>query len=220
MKMTNETWKKWLSYLVPQTKYIESEVSGRLEVGWREGKKVLDNGLVNYSYGGLQQVLHYGLTKICLNSVRSVLVLGMGGGSVIESLRKKFKYTHPIVAVEIDPVIIEIAEKEFGITAYNDLEVVCVDAAQFLEETEQNFDLIIVDLFIGSHVPERFYGKEFWKDIERHTNEGGKILFNAEVKLTNVVRDTFLKNVPKSFSYQIFTNVMGGNTLVFLTKNV
>lgn len=218
--MTNETWKKWLSYLVPQTKYIESAVSGRLEVGWRDGKKVLDNGRVNYSYGGLQKVLNYGLEQIPLDAVRSVLVLGMGGGSVIESLRTKFKYTHPIVAVEIDPVVIEIAEEEFGITAYSDLEVVCVDAAQFLEESKQNFDLIIVDLFIGEHVPERFYGKDFWQDLEKRTNKGGKVLFNAEVRLTNVVRDMFLKNLPKTFSYDILTDVMGGNTLVILDKKV
>ena len=218
--MPNETWKKWLSYLVPQTKYIESAVSGRLEVGWRDGKKVLDNGRVNYSYGGLQKVLNYGLEQIPLDAMRSVLVLGMGGGSVIESLRTKFKYTHPIVAVEIDPVVIEIAEEEFGITAYSDLEVVCVDAAQFLEESKQNFDLIIVDLFIGEHVPERFYGKDFWQDLEKRTNKGGKVLFNAEVRLTNVVRDMFLKNLPKTFSYDILTDVMGGNTLVILDKKV
>lgn len=216
--MAKETWKRWLSYLVPQTRYIESDVSGKLEVGWRDGKKVLDNGPVNYSYGGLQQVLNYGLDQISLASVRSVLVLGMGGGSVIESLRTKYKYTYPIVAVEIDPVVIEIAEDEFGITKYNDLEVVCADAATFLEETEQNFDLIIVDLFIGQHVPERFYGKAFWQDIEKHTNKSGKILFNAEVSFSNVVRDTFLKNLPNSFSYKILTHVMGGNTLVLLNK--
>lgn len=216
--MAKESWKRWLSYLVPQTRYIESDVSGKLEVGWRDGKKVLDNGPVNYSYGGLQQVLNYGLDQISLASVRSVLVLGMGGGSVIESLRTKYKYTYPIVAVEIDPVVIEIAEDEFGITKYNDLEVVCADAATFLEETEQNFDLIIVDLFIGQHVPERFYGKAFWQDIEKHTNKSGKILFNAEVSLSNVVRDTFLKNLPNSFSYKILTHVMGGNTLVLLNK--
>src|SRR5699024_10530000 len=218
--MTKETWKKWLSYLWPQTKHIESDVSGGLEVGWRDGKKVLDSGTVNYSYGGLQKVLSYGLEQIPLESVRSVLVLGMGGGSVIESLRTKFNYTYPIVAVEIDPVVIEIAEEEFGITAYSDLEVVCVDAAQFLEESKQNFDLIIVDLFIGEHVPERFYGKDFWQDLEKRTNKGGKVLFNAEVRLTNVVRDMFLKNLPKTFSYDILTDVMGGNTLVILDKKV
>jgi|SRR5690625_145280 len=216
--MAKETWKRWLSYLVPQTRYIDSDVSGKLEVGWRDGKKVLDIGPVNYSYGGLQRVLNYGLDQISLDAVRSVLVLGMGGGSVIESLRIKYNYTHPIVAVEIDPVVIKIAEEEFGITKYDDLEVICADAATFLTETDDNFDLIIVDLFIGQHVPERFYGKAFWEDIERRTNKGGKVLFNAEVTFSNAVRDTFIKNLPKSFSHKILTHVMGGNTLAILNK--
>lgn len=217
--MTKETWKKWLSYLWPQTKHIESDVSGGLEVGWRDGKKVLDSGTVNYSYGGLQKVLSYGLEQIPLESVRSVLVLGMGGGSVIESLRTKFNYTHPIVAVEIDPVVIEIAEEEFGITAYNDLEVVCADAAEYLEETTEKFDLIIVDLFIGEQVPDRFYEKTFWQDIDKRTNNGGKVLFNAEVRETNTIGKNFLNSLPKTFSYKVLTGVMGGNTLVILNKN-
>ena len=217
--MTKETWKKWLSYFWPLTKSIESDVSGRLDVGWRDGKKVLDSGTVNYSYGGLQQVLNYGLEQISLDSVRSVLVLGMGGGSVIESLRTKFKYIHPIVAVEIDPVVIEIAEEEFGIAKYDDLEVVCMDAATYLEETTEMFDLIIVDLFIGENVPDRFYEKPFWQAIDKRTNKGGKVLFNAEVRSTNVIGKNFLKTLPKAFSYKVLTGVMGGNTLLILNKN-
>jgi len=217
--MTKETWKKWLSYFWPQTKSIESDVSGRLEIGWRDGKKVLDNGTVNYSYGGLQQVLNYGLEQIALDSVRSVLILGMGGGSVIESLRTKFKYAHPIVAVEIDPVVIRIAEEEFGITGYKDLEVVCMDAAEYLEETAERFDLIIIDLFIGENVPDRFYKKPFWQDIEKRTNNGGKVLFNAEVRATNTIGKSFLNSLPKTFTYKVLTGVLGGNTLVILNKN-
>lgn len=216
--MSNENWRKQLSYIFPLTRMVQSEVSGRLEVGWIEGKKVLNCRRVNYSYGGLQKALNYGLDQIPLKSVSSVLVLGMGGGSVIESLRKKFKYSKPIVAVELDPVIIQIAEEDFEITRYKNLEVVCADALTFIKTTDQKFDLTIVDLFIAENVPKEFYSKSFWQDIESRTNKNGKVLFNAGIELSDSVRDTFLNNLPKEFTYDIHTDVMGNNTLIILHK--
>lgn len=216
--MSNENWRKKLSYIFPLTRIVQSEVSGRLEVGWIEGRKVLNCRRVNYSYGGLQEALNYGLEQIPLKSVNSVLVLGMGGGSVIESLRKKFNYSQTIVAVELDPVVIQIAEEEFDITNYKNLEVVCANALAFIKTTKQNFDLVIVDLFVGKNVPKEFYSKVFWQDIESRVNTNGRVLFNAGIELPDSVRDTFLNNLPKEFTYKIHTDVMGDNTLIILHK--
>lgn len=216
--MSNDNWRKNLSYIFPLTRMVQSEVSGRLEVGWIEGKKVLNCRRVNYSYGGLQKALNYGLEQLSLQSINSVLVLGMGGGSVIESLRKKFKYAKAIVAVELDPVVIQIAEEEFGITSYENLEVVCADALAFVETAKQKFDLIIVDLFVAENVPKKFYSNAFWQDIENCTNKNGNVLFNAGIELSDSVLNTFLKNLPKAFTYDIYPDVMGDNTLIILHK--
>lgn len=216
--MKNEIWRKRLSYLFPLTKYIDSEVSGKLEVEWIDGKKVLNCRQVNYSYGGLQKALGYGLKHIPLKGVSSVLVMGMGGGSVIQSLRKKFKYTKAITAVELDPIMIEVAEEEFGVANEKNLEIICADAAEFIGKTEQIFDLIIVDLFIGRFVPEKFYSQSFWQDIEEKTNSDARILFNAGIQLSDAVRDEFLEILPKAFTHDIHTDVMGDNTLMILNK--
>lgn len=57
------------------------------------GKKVLDTENANYSYGSLQKILEIGLTKVNLKNVENLLLLGMGGGSIIHSLRNTFEYT-------------------------------------------------------------------------------------------------------------------------------
>ena len=100
--------KRLLSYIWPITKYVESAINGRLEITWYNGKKVLDVKNANYSYGTLQKILHFGLEKIDLLSVSNVLVLGMGGGSIIETLRKELNFLGEIIAVEIDPKVVEI----------------------------------------------------------------------------------------------------------------
>lgn len=217
--MLKETWRKWISYIIPQTRYIKSEINGHLEVGWIEGKKVLDSMNTNYSYGPLQDVLNYGLQKIPLEYINSVLVLGMGAGSVIRSLREKFQYSKRITAVELDPVVLKIAAEDFGIVADEYLEVYCQDAAEFIRKTKQTFDLIIVDIFIDKEVPAKFFEETFWLDIALCTNEYGKIIFNAGVEdLDKKIQEAFLNRLPKVFDYSLYTNVLGGNTLIILSK--
>ena len=80
--------KRLLSYLFPFTRRVPSPVSGHLEVTLYNGRKVLDSATANYSYGALQRVLRYGLQQLDLVQVRSILLLGLGGGSVIQTLRK------------------------------------------------------------------------------------------------------------------------------------
>ena len=84
--------KKFLSYIWPITHRFSSEINGPLEVTYINGKKVLDTKNANYSYGSLQKILKFGLTKIDLKSVENILILGMGAGSVIQSLRETFDY--------------------------------------------------------------------------------------------------------------------------------
>ena len=217
--MSKEIWKKWISYLIPQTRFVPSRINPHLEVGWIEGRKVLDSKHTNYSYGPLQEVLEYGLKKISFQNIKSVLILGMGAGSVIKSLRNKFNYNHEIVAVELDPIVIQIADEEFDIKSEGNLKIICEDAVGFIAATQQTFDLIIIDVFIDKEVPEKIYLENFWLDIALITNENGKVLFNAGVEvLDEKTQIIFLEQLPAIFNYTIFNGVMGGNTLILLEK--
>ena len=140
--------KRLLSYIYPVTKTIDSKYSGKLEITWYNGKKHLNSANANYSYGSLQSILKFGLKKINLSKVNSVLILGLGGGSVIETLRQDFNYSGLIEAIEIDPVIIDIAKTEFGIEQNETLKIHCADAYEFVKDHSKTFDLIIVDLYI------------------------------------------------------------------------
>ena len=84
--------KKILSYIWPVTRKFPSEFNGTLEISYVNGKKVLDTKNANYSYGSLQKILEIGLTKVNLKSVENLLLLGLGGGSIIQSLRETFEY--------------------------------------------------------------------------------------------------------------------------------
>jgi len=212
--------KKILSYIWPTTRRFSSEINGTLEVTYVNGKKVLDSANANYSYGSLQKILEIGLTKVDLNSVENILLLGMGGGSIIHSLRNTFEYTKNIVAVEIDPAIIKLAKEEFGITTSEKLQIIEGDAFQFVKTSKIKFQLIIIDLFIDLAVPNIFFEKEFSSNVSALLQNNGFLIFNVGVNLekNSDTVETLTSNFGNGFEFKILPKVNGTNTLLILRK--
>lgn len=207
---------KIFSYLYPITKKVHSEVSGTLEITWYNGKKHLNTKNANYSYGSLQRILKFGLEKIDLKKVNSILLLGLGGGSVIETLRQDFQYSKPILAVDIDPVIIDIAKNEFNLKENENLQIICEDALKFMASTTQHFDLIIIDLFVDIEVPKPFLEFPFWNNVIKACSTNGTIVFNASLEKTKSNALTDVINLLKSQFYktEIYEKVNNTNTLI------
>lgn len=192
---------------------IRSKYSGILEINYVDGKKVLDSKNTSYSYGNLQKVWEKTLDKISLKQVERILILGMGGGSSIELLRGKFRYQGKIVAIELDPVIIEIAKSEFNIQATKDLKIECIDAAEYVKKRTRKFDLILVDVFIDDKIPGKLLSREFWKSLSGKTTTGGRILFNAFTdieKLKNVTEELELAG----HTVELMHKINGANLIV------
>ncbi|WP_026451645.1 spermidine synthase [Aequorivita capsosiphonis] len=218
--------KKFLSYIWPITRRFSSEVNGTLEVTYVNGKKILDTENANYSYGSLQKILEIGLTKVDLKSVENLLILGMGGGSVIKSLRETFEYQENIVTVEIDPEIIKLAKDEFGISTSENLQIIQEDAFEYVKTSdlsagaEERFQLIIIDLFIDINVPPIFYEKEFCDNVSSLLQKNGFIIFNVGLNLekkSNIV-ETIISNFGNGFQFEILSKVNRTNTLLIAQK--
>lgn len=208
--------KRFLSYIYPVTKTIASKYNGTLEITWYNGVKHLNSKNANYSYGSLQRILKFGLEQIDLSKLDSILILGMGGGSVISTLQNDFKYQKHITAVEIDPVIIDVAKTEFGIIDSDSLKIICEDAHRFMEGNTIKFDLIIIDLFIDLNVPNEFLETTFWKFVLTSISSKGYIVFNAAVK---DAKNAIIKNLiaylkTKIYKVDVFENVNNTNTLI------
>ena len=176
------TWLlKVLSYVWPVTiKTYHSEKSGKLYIRYFLGKKVLDCQHTNYSYGGLQTVLKRALELLPFkNNTGEILILGVGAGSVIETIRTKFKSNSKITGVEWDEKILEIAKNEFGLVENENTRLVHNDAIHFLENNKQGFDLIIVDLFIADTIPATALSDVFIQRLCESILPGGQLIFNT-----------------------------------------
>ena len=207
---------KLLSYIYPITKKVSSVFNGTLELTWYNGKKYLNSKNANYSYGSLQKILKIGLQKINLASCQNILILGLGGGSVVKTLREDFKYPHKITAIDIDPVVLKIADEEFGVREGKNLTIICADAYAYISQNQELFDLIILDLFIDTSVPHCFYEIFFWQKIINAVQSKGTILFNASLNsLTQQTLIPVLDYLAKNnFDIDKMEKVNDSNTLV------
>jgi spermidine synthase len=175
--------KKLLSYLIPVTIFKEeSLISKSLEVTWNNGKLVLDSENTNYSYGNLQRILRVGLKNIGFEKIKSmdsILVLGVAGGSVIRTLVDEINFKGKITGVDIDKSVIEIANTYFHLNAISNLEIIIDDASKYVLKTNTKYDLIIIDVFQDSKMPDFLFEYYFVNRICFLLKPIGIILFNT-----------------------------------------
>jgi len=177
--------RKLFSYFIPINIYKKnSAVSKTLEVTWNNGELVLDSKSTNYSYGSLQRILRKGLKYIGFERIRnfeSILVLGVAGGSVIKTLVDEIKFKGKITGVEIDATVIDIANRYFELDKIQNLEIVIDDAFEFVLKTKLKYDLIIIDIFEDTSMPNFLFQDFFINRINSLLNLNGFILFNTMV---------------------------------------
>ena len=92
------------------------------------------------------------IAAIYPRDVKRVLVLGLGGGGISTYLAH-FLPDATIDSVELDPGVIDIAKKYFGIRETSKSRFFDSDGRVFLNRHKEPYDLIIVDAFTGSYIP-------------------------------------------------------------------
>lgn len=214
------TFLRLLSYYFPITKKVRSEYSGLLELKYLDGKMLMDSAYSSYSYGTLQRVLEFALRHIELSSVNTVLLLGLGGGSVIKSLRKKFRYKGEIEAVEVDPLMINIANKEYGVVKDLRTRIECCEASRYVSKETKTFDLIIVDLFIDNRVSKEILSADFWSTLKDRVAPNGYIVFNSmheNYAITHSIKKEIIK---WGFSVKECNHVENYNTVLIAKSRI
>lgn len=217
-------YKKWLSYLLPVNIYTEkSERSKTLEISWNNGGLVLDSKNTNYSFGSLQRILKYGLQYIGFDKVKAlndILVLGVAGGSVMQTLRKEIGHKNLIVGIEIDEQIIKLANSYFDLDKIPNTQIIIYDAFEYVLITKKSFDLVIVDLFEDTHMPSFLYEDHFWFRLSQILTKNGKVLFNTmELSEEQTLKNNNLcRSLAPLFEIELLTKVESHNQLMVFTK--
>jgi len=86
------------------------------------------------------------LGALLTQQVRSVLILGLGGGSLARAVLQYLPACR-VAAVEARPLVVEIAQRLFALPTDQRLEVHVGDAVDFMKKEAGPYDLIFTDLY-------------------------------------------------------------------------
>jgi len=217
--------RKFFSYILPVKIYKKKSARSKMiEVTWANGELVLDTENTNYSYGSLQRILRYGLRNIGYDKILKmdhILLLGVAGGSVVKTLVNEIEYKGKITGVEIDPEMIQIANLYFNLHLIEQLNVVIDDAFEFVLKTKEKYDLIIIDIFEDTNMPNFLFEKFFTDRVCAILKENGFVLFNTMIldEAHNVRNKKYIAEVdPKIFKTKMLPRIEVHNELIIINK--
>jgi spermidine synthase len=112
-----------------------------------------------------------GLANLYVAQPRRVLVIGLGAGLIGPPLEAAGAV---VDMVEIDPEVVRLAREYFGFTG----EAVVADGRRYLQRSDKQWDVIMVDAYLGSSPPWQLYTKEAFALYRQHLAPGGAVVIN------------------------------------------
>ncbi len=150
---------------------------------------------------------HVGL--IFRPQAKKVLVVGLGGGSI----PRRFWRDYPEMAVqvaELDPKVVEVAERFFGVRQDPRLHIVSDDGRLYLRKTAQRYDIMILDAYFSESIPFHLTTREFLQLAKSRLAPGGVVVSNiigalegSRSKLFRAMHRTFGEVFPGLYPFPV-----------------
>jgi CelD/BcsL family acetyltransferase involved in cellulose biosynthesis/2-polyprenyl-3-methyl-5-hydroxy-6-metoxy-1,4-benzoquinol methylase len=137
-----------------------------------------------------------------------VLLCGLGGGTILHLLHRSVRPAS-VTALEIDPVVIDIAKKHFGLETLPNVTVIegnAVTTVRKLQLLNKKFDLILDDVFYSVTGTLSNYQRSFIKRLSSMLTPEGTIIFQRPVdrREDDVDADKFVKAL-RNMNFQVQT---------------
>lgn len=112
---------------------------------------------------------------------RSVLIIGLGGGTIPRALREVVPQAR-IDVVEIDPAVVKVARRYFDLGNNSALNVIEADGRVQVKRAlreQKRYDLVMLDAFDHEYIPEHLLTQEFLKEVKSLLAPGGVLAANT-----------------------------------------
>jgi spermidine synthase len=145
--------------------------------------------------------------------VQDVLMIGGGAGAVPMIFRQAYPVS--IDVVEIDPAVVKVAEKWFGLKGDEKLSIFAQDGRMFVHNAGKEYDLIIIDVYTaGDRIPFHLTTREFLLEVKARLRPQGIVLINLISSLTGSKSALFWAEL------KTFQNVFGVDHVYVFPESV
>jgi spermidine synthase len=143
--------------------------------------------LANPLQGHFEYTEYFHLPWLWNTGMTNVLMIGLGGGSTQNS----YEHYYPGVTfdtVEIDPAVLQVAEKYFKFQESPTQKVHIEDGRVFLRRSTARYGAILLDAYVqgryGGCIPQHLATKEFFEIARSHLATNGVLAYNVIGTLT------------------------------------
>lgn len=143
----------------------------------------------------------------------TILMLGLGGGEIVRLINNQCSDCK-IVAIELDPVIVDIYKRYFS--PPDNLDIVLADAYDYVLNSSNNYyDIVISDAFKNEEFVRDLLSDTFVEKVSEILKENGQyltnIIFNSFVPEKCAEYKAILKRYFKNVEYKSTKGIYFGN---------
>lgn len=158
------------------------------------------------------------LSVLLFTQPKSVIILGLGGGALVHSLRH-VDAAIKITAVELRQRVIEVAKRFFQLPLSKKITLIHQDANQFLAQAEhKKVDVIFADIYSNKGVDKQQLTDVFIGQTKQLLKADGFLVLNCwkEHSRDIQLRDTLYHH----FTYVYACLTGGGNWVIYATNGL
>ena len=144
-----------------------------------QSKMSLDNPFE----GGWEYKEYFHVPMILNPTIDRALFVGLGGGTGPKDFLRDYPHVE-VDAVEIDPMVVDVAREYFYLPDHPRLNVEVQDGRAFLRRNSRPYGTIAVDAYAsggpsGAYIPYHLATQEFFELCKENLTPGGALTFNA-----------------------------------------
>ncbi len=143
------------------------------------------------------------------------MMMGLGGGAISNYLFERFPELE-IDAVDIDPEVVRMAHKYFGVPDDPRYRTHVADGRVFIEKSKVRWDQIMLDAFRGVFVPYHLKTVEFYGACTDHLTPGGVVVANLHNLTRNYPHDR--RTLAEAFAHRYTFVSETGNQTTFVAS--
>ncbi|WP_276246630.1 MULTISPECIES: spermidine synthase [unclassified Haladaptatus] len=209
-----------------QTPYQELQVIdlGGTRTLYLDGQRHSAMDLDNPSRHVFTYTRYFHLPLLMTDDVDRVLFIGGGGFTGPKRFVEDYDVT--VDVVEIDPEVISVAKEYFAVEESDRLRIHNMDGRQFLQQTDETYDLIILDAYKMDKVPFQLTTEEFMRLAESRLSDDGVLFANiisapqgAASQFYRAEYKTMAQVFPQVYSFPTVDATVIQNIEVVATKN-
>ncbi len=213
-----------LGSLFPKKLYATEDLGNKLEVFDTGSELVFKFNGITYSKLSKESVFthqywDYFLPAAYLFKNPSVLIIGLGSGTIPYQMQKLLGQGISIDAVENSEKIKEIAEK--FLPEKLNAKLIVADGADFVRKSpKSHYDIVILDAYFNERIPEQFLTSEFVESAYNALKPSGVLLVNFAMTFMGALNYArYVSKLKTRFKvYRVHTAITEGNIIILCSK--